>query len=142
MTTMLAPRETAIPAPPELAVRFLTGMPGLETYTRFTLENIDESAVFWLHCDDEPEIALPVAEAFAVLPEYACELHPVDTLALGLHDASEALVLTVLTIPQSGDITANLLAPIIVNRITGRARQVILDSTDYSLRHAINGARA
>ena len=142
MTTMLAPRETAIPVPPELAVRFLTPMPGLEDCTRFTLANIDDSAVFWLHSDDEPEIALPVAEAFAVLPDYACDLHPVDALVLGLNDASEALVLTVLTVPQDGDITANLLAPIIVNRITGRARQVILDGTSYSLRHPINGARA
>ena len=141
MTTMLAPVETVAALPHALPVRFLAGMPGLEAYTRFTLIDIDGSAVYWLQCDDEPEIALPVAEAFAILPDYACDLSAADARSLGLVDESEALVLTVLTVPESGDITANLLAPIVINRVTGRARQVILDRPDYDLRHPVGGAR-
>ena len=139
MTTTLAPIAPATVVPEEIGLRFVAGMPGLEQYSRFTLAGIDDGPVYWLQCDDEPEIALPVADAFAVTPDYAFELSTTDADALGLEHAADALVLTVLTVPAggSGPITANLLAPVVVNRTTWLARQVILDGTRHSLRYPL-----
>ena len=138
MTTTLEPSSTADALPRQIGVRFITGMPGLEAYTRYTLIGIDGSPVYWLECDEEPEIALPVADAFAVAPHYSFKLSDADTRALGLRHAADALVLAVLTVPVGGGtVTANLLAPVVVNRNTWVARQVILDDARYSLRHPV-----
>ena len=139
MTTTLTPIAPATVMPEEIALQFVAGMPGLEQYSRFTLAGIDDGPVYWLQCDDEPEIALPVANAFAVAPDYSFELSTADADALGLQDAVHALVLTVLTVPAggAGPITANLLGPVVVNRTTWLAKQVILDGTRHSLRHPL-----
>jgi flagellar assembly factor FliW len=138
MTTTLAPHTTVEGVPQEIGIHFDTGMPGLEAYRHFTLAGIDDSPVYWLQCDDEPEIALPVADAFAVAPHYTFKLSDADIHALGLRHSADALVLAVLSVPRGpGVITANLLAPIVINRNTWAARQVILDDARYSLRHPL-----
>jgi flagellar assembly factor FliW len=129
------------PAPAAEAVavlHFRPGLTGLEGYTRYALTAIDDSAIYWLQSLDEPGLALPVAEAFALFPEYDLELSATDSRALGLTDAAEALVLVVLTVDSERDqITANLLAPIVINQQTGAARQVILDDRRYRLREPV-----
>lgn len=138
MTTTLDHGTAAAPLAQRLAVRFTVGMPGFEQYTRFTLEGIDDGPIFWLACDDEPEIALPVGDIFAIEPRYAFDLPDADAQALGLSHSADALVLAVLYVPRgAGAITANLFAPIIMNRATGLATQLILDGSDYSLRHPV-----
>jgi flagellar assembly factor FliW len=118
-------------------LRFVSGMPGLEEYDRFTLTAVDGGPLYWLTCVDEPVIALPAADAFAVDPEYSFELSDGDVEVLALRKALDALVLSVLTVSPQGQVTANLLAPVIVNRTNGAARQVILDGTSYELRHPV-----
>ncbi|HZQ36229.1 MAG TPA: flagellar assembly protein FliW, partial [Dehalococcoidia bacterium] len=95
--------------------------------------------VFWLECEAEPEIALPVIMAAHIEPDYTFELSDVDAQALGLTSAADALVLATLTISQQlGTATANLFAPIVVNRHTFLAKQVILEGSKHSLRHPID----
>lgn len=138
MTTTLARPESETAVPQQLAVRFVAGIPGLEGYTRFSLTGIDDGAVYWLQSDDAPEIALPVADAFALVPEYSFDLSTSDAAALGLAHPADALVLAVLSVRQdTGAVTANLLAPVVINRTTWLAKQVILDGTRHSLRHPV-----
>ncbi len=124
-------------------LRFVAGMPGLEDYRDWTLIPIEDCPLYWLQCEAEPALALPLADAPAVLPDYTVELSAADAHALELRAAEEALVLVVLTVPADGGaITANLLAPVVVNVRTWAAKQVILDGTRYSLRHPLGGPRA
>jgi flagellar assembly factor FliW len=121
-------------------LRFVAGMPGLEEYRDWTLIPLEDCPLYWLQCEAEPALALPLADAPAVLPDYAFELSTADVHALDLRAAEEALVLVVLTVPaDGGTITANLLAPVVVNVRTWTAKQVILDGTRYSLRHPLGG---
>ncbi len=140
MTTTLAPTPAA--EAEELrqsAVRFLCGMPGLEEHTEYRLIGMDGLPVFWLECEAEPEIALPVIMAAHIAPDYTFELSDADAQALGLTHAEDALVLATLTISQQlGTATANLFAPIVVNRHTFVAKQVILEGSKHSLRHPVD----
>ena len=71
MTTLVQSRpatESISVRPERLSVHFRVGMPGLEQYHDYTLVAVDDSALYWLECDDEPSIALPLAEAFTVEP--------------------------------------------------------------------------
>ena len=141
MTTLVQSRpatESISVRPERLSVHFRVGMPGLEQYHDYTLVAVDDSALYWLECDDEPSIALPLAEAFTVEPAYGFELYSSDARALGLELAEDALTLVVLTVaPNDGTVTANLFAPVVINRVTGAAQQVILDGTPWSLRQPV-----
>jgi len=138
MTTTLAYSTPNRVISTEQPVHFVAGMPGLERYTSFTLVPIDDSPVYWLRCDDEPAIMLPVAEIFAVSHTYTVDLLDADRHDLALATTEDALVLTVLTLATDCDqITANLVAPIVVNRRSWAAKQVILDTTDYSIRQPL-----
>lgn len=137
---MIALQEAQAAAPATMRLHFASGMPGLEEYRRYTLAALDDSPAYWLECDDEPGITLPVADAFAVISDYSFEIGAADVRALDLAEESDALVLVVLTLPQNGGpITANLLAPIVANRRTGAARQLILEGSGFSLRHELFG---
>ncbi len=139
MTTTLAPTPAAEADQLQAAaVRFVSGMPGLEEHTAYRLIGMEGLPVFWLECEAAPEIALPVVVAAQIEPDYTFELTDADAHALGLTRAEDALVLATLTISQQlGTATANLFAPIIVNRNTFAAKQVILEGSKHSLRHPV-----
>jgi flagellar assembly factor FliW len=138
MATNVLP-QTPADLPREVGIRFIAPLPGLEGHAAYTLIGIEGVPVYWLRCDDAPGIRLPVAEAFAIEPSYSFTLSTADVIALGLEHPEDALVLVVLTIRHGGTITANLFAPIVVNRRLWRAKQVILDGTSYSLRQPVEG---
>lgn len=138
MTTTLAPTVPSEAVPQRRAVRFVAGLPGLEEYRNYTLAAIDDGPVYWLECDEQPAIALPVADAFAVAPHYTVELYTSDCRALNITDPADALLLVVLTVPRGpGQVTANLFAPIVINRREWCAKQIILDGSHHSLRHPV-----
>lgn len=140
MLTTVAPTIGSLPR--EAALHFVCGMPGFEQYTAYTLTSIEGTPVYWLRCDEEPALALPLAEPFALDPAYSFELSTADVAALGLEQPDDALVLVALTIPRQGaTVTANLFAPVVVNRRTWRAKQVILDGSTYALRHPVETIR-
>ena len=66
--------------------------------------------------------------------------------ALSLDSDEDAVIYTLVTIPD-GDVSrlsANLLAPVVVNKKNGKARQVILEKSNYTTRHLLfpeNNAR-
>lgn len=125
--------------PRETGVHFVCGMPGFEAQRAYTLVGIDGVPVYWLRCVDEPGINLPVAEAFHVDPAYSVALSNADAAALDLERIEDAFVLVVLTLRRGGGVTANLFAPIVINRRGWRAKQVILDGSNYSLQQIVAG---
>jgi flagellar assembly factor FliW len=71
----------------------------------------------------------------AFFPDYVVELDEDACADLGLEDARDALMLVVLTSgPDGGSVTANLLAPVVINGRTRSAAQVILAGTDRPVR--------
>jgi flagellar assembly factor FliW len=132
---------SAVPSSDELhtlALRFPDGVPGFDVFERYTLLGLDDLPVYLLQCDEEPALVLPVAEARSVAADYHLELSDAQVAALGLNCSDDAAVLVVLTVSRQEDtVTANLLAPIVVNRHTGVAAQIILDGTAYQLRHPV-----
>ena len=81
----------------------------------------------------------------AIDPAYSLELSPDDARALGVDarklsaTAREILCLAILCAPENGPLTANLLAPVIVNLATRIAVQAVRSDNRYSHRHALAG---
>lgn len=109
----------------------LLGFPGVR---RFALIDAgDDATYFWLQAIDDPQLAFLAVVPWAFYPEYEPELSDSDQELLALADASDALVLCLLTVADEV-ITANLLGPLVVNAHTRSGRQVVLGNTDYSAR--------
>jgi flagellar assembly factor FliW len=120
-------------------ITFVRPIPGFESLTRFALVDLAEAdetpVVYELRSLDQPDVRFMVAVSAVFYPEYEVSLDDETCAALSLSDASDALVLTVLS--TGGDdeqLTANLLAPVVINGRTRSAAQIILSGTDWPVR--------
>jgi len=141
---VLAPEASDLDAGlPELSL--VRPMPGFGDLTRFVLVLLadegtpdDECVLYELRSVEQPAVRFLVGVPTAFFPEYAFDLDEPTCAELGLQDASEALVLVLLTIgDDSASTTANLLAPVVINARTRSAVQVILAGTDWPVRASV-----
>lgn len=116
------------------AVLFVAPPPGLEPLTEFELTPVEGAAgLFSLASVERPEIRLYTLDAERHLPGYSPELPDDRAAELGIRAAEDALLLVVVTPSQEGS-TVNLLAPVVVNRATGAAVQLVLDDDAFPVR--------
>jgi len=94
-----------------------------------------ESAPFsWLQSVRSPELAFMIIDPFLIFNDYSFEISDEDQKAIGLEKPEDALVFVIVSIPADNPkgITANLLAPIVLNIKNNKAAQIILKSEKYS----------
>lgn len=119
-------------------LHFPEGIPGFPHCRRFALLGEPGGVFLWLQSVDDPEVALPVADPFALFEGYEVPLDQEDVELLGVRSPQEVAVLAVVTVradPLAA--TANLAAPILVNTARRVARQKVLADTAYSVRHPL-----
>ena len=117
----------------ELAVT--GGLAGFPSSERYLLDQVvDGGPLYRLVSMDEEGLEFVVAAPALFFPDYAPEVDDASVQRLGLTGEQDALVLVVLTLGRTAaDATANLMAPLVVNRRSGSAAQVIVEGT-YPLR--------
>ena len=113
------------------------GLIGFKDYTRGEiLYQPDHLPFLWLKLSRGTEsVHFIVIEPAGLVPGYQPELFDADAEGLGLRDASEAMLLNIVTLRQQNpmDATINLVGPIVMNRRTRIARQlVIANYSQYS----------
>ncbi|MGY4643782.1 flagellar assembly protein FliW [Cellulomonas sp. URHB0016] len=113
-------------------------IPGLPGRTHYALDALDDAAtLFALRSVPDGDESAREVRLFVVSPTlYFPDYQPVvDASSLGEHTDPADVVLLVVVHPGTGDSapTANLLAPVLVDRRTGRAVQSVLDE-DWPLR--------
>lgn len=131
--------DTAPAALPELPeLHFATGVPGFPAARRFALVRFgdeDDTPFALLRSLDVEDLEFVVVHPFQFFPGYAPELDDETADRLDLHSADDALILAIVTVPEKvQDATANLAAPIIVNRNTRQAAQTVLSDSVVDLR--------
>jgi flagellar assembly factor FliW len=83
-------------------------------------------------------VAFLLISPFLVLSDYQPDISDDDIEALGLQDSADALLFNIVTVRGSAPATVNLKGPIVLNRVTKVAKQVILNNaSDYSVHHPI-----
>jgi flagellar assembly factor FliW len=125
---------------PELL--FAAGIPGFPDAKRFTLVWWgDESSPFSILASlDDPGLEFLVVPPLAFFPLYAPEIDDDIVERLGIETADDVILLVIVTTGENAaDATANLLAPIIVNRHTREAAQAVLTDGDHPLRAPLLG---
>src|SRR6478672_7986415 len=120
-----------------VAIRFAAGLPGFPHVHRFRLApwGPPGSPYLRLRAVDDPDVGFVVVPPWVFYPDYEFDLDDVTADRLGLRDAEEAIVLAVVTLrDRPEEATLNLLGPIVVNRYTHEAAQVVLPTTSYGVR--------
>lgn len=140
-------RFGALPVDESRVITFPEGLPGFEGCRRYTLvphpaaDGAAPSPFQWLQSIDDGSLAFLAMDPHLAFPQYAPRLpsSELKNLCLDGSDAAEARLLALLTVPQ-GDpqgVTANLMAPVVVNREARLGKQIVVSGEEYSLRHRL-----
>ena len=121
-------------------VRFADGIPAFEDEHEFVVLPYEEGTSYmFLQSMMTPELAFLMTDPFVFFPEYSFELDDENMDRLDIKSMDDVLVCTLISIPRSGvsGMTTNLLAPVVINRHTMQARQIVLEKTQYTTKHRL-----
>lgn len=129
------------PLPDAAVIEFLDGLPGFEHHRRFVLVSGPALEPFTMLQGLGPD-----APAFAALdprrvePGYALALEPGDRVRLQDDGATPLVWLALAIVRDSGVVTVNLRAPLVINPVTLRGIQVIQPDCAYAFDHPLQAA--
>ena len=124
----------------EKIVHFEDGIPAFEEEHEFVIIPYDdESPYVFLQSLATPDLAFLMTMPFVFFPEYEFELDDESQAKLGIEKQEEMLIYSLLTIPggKVSDMTANLMAPVVINTTNMQARQIVLDKSRYTTKHRL-----
>lgn len=134
--TLAAPEEIA-----SQVLRLPQGLVGFPQHTSFELHCDEEQLPFrLLKLNGPAPLQFVVIEPEGIIPDYEIEIFDEDAAVLGIEDSSDAMVLNIVTVGrgQPATATVNLVAPVVINRRTGLAKQVVLANHGrYNVRHPL-----
>ena len=142
MKVLAEPCPADVEAPASNEIILPQGIVGFGDYRRAELLYSEDRLPFlWMRVHGPDILHFVVMEPSAdVLPGYEPELFDEDACQLDLRDASDALLLNIVTMRGQKPVVAtiNLIGPIIVNRRTRVARQrIIANHARYSAQHPL-----
>ena len=121
-------------------VRFADGIPAFEDEHEFVVLPYEEGTPYmFLQSMATPELAFLMTDPFVFFPDYSFELDDGNMDKLEIKTMDDVLVCTLISVPRSGvaDMTTNLLAPVVINRHTMQAKQIVLEKTQYTTKHRL-----
>lgn len=121
-------------------VHFPKGIPAFEEEREFILLPYDDnSPYYYLQSAQRAELAFLLTEPFIFFPEYTIEIDDETVSELKIKNQDNVETYVILTIPNGSVryMTANLLAPIILNSENMQAKQIIMDKSSYKTKHRL-----
>jgi flagellar assembly factor FliW len=107
--------------------------------------NPEELPFMWLRAVDNHALNFIVVEPQGLVPGYAIEMSDDDAAMLGVEHVADTLLFNIVNFRADAPetTTVNLIGPIVVNRHTRIARQIVISNfSDFSARHPLLAATA
>ena len=143
MVKILSKRLGPIDIDETVSLQFPAGLPGFERCTRIAIvERPSLAPLVFLQSLDLPEVCFLAAPVAAIDPTYqlSLTLEDLDCLGLESHESAVGLLcLAILGPSESGNFTANLLAPVVIHRKSRRGVQAVRVDSRYSHQHPLAG---
>ena len=121
-------------------VHFAQGIPAFEDEHDFVLIPYDEESPYlFLQSCTTPDLAFLMTDPYLFFKDYEFEIDDATEKKLGLEKPEDVAVYVLLTIPGGSikDMTANLMAPVIINQNTLDAVQLVLEKSPYQTKHRL-----
>jgi flagellar assembly factor FliW len=121
---------------------FEQGVYGFEASTDFALLPAERDGFFWLQSLQFDALTFLLVDPFRFVEGYSVELGADELGDLLPDDASEMLVLAILTLPKTpdGTSTVNLQGPIALNLVEQLGAQVVVES-EFGIHHPVELSR-
>jgi flagellar assembly factor FliW len=138
MVQIVSKRLGAIELDEAAILHFPMGLPGFEHCQRFAiLEQPPVAPIVFLQSLDLPDVCFLAAPIAAIDPAYELAVSPDDLRSIGRDTADDVVCLAILAPAENGQFTANLLAPVVIDRKTRRAIQAVRVDSRYSHQHLL-----
>jgi flagellar assembly factor FliW len=138
-TTVNLPRFGELTYAETDVIEFPWGIPGFPNHRKWLLLTFEEHPNFvWMQSLDDVKVAVPTADPYWIFEGYDPKLPGYAFLALEISNPEDFTMLCVVVVTKNAEeMTMNLMAPIVVNLKTRRARQVMLENSSYSVKEPI-----
>jgi flagellar assembly factor FliW len=133
--TVETDRFGAIVVEESAVIYFINPILGFETVQHYVLLDHAENSPFkWLQAVEKPDLAFVMTNPRFFDIDYEFDISDEVVKLLGLDNADDALVLTMVNVPPESPwkMTTNLLGPIIIHQKSLKAMQVVLNDTQFS----------
>ncbi|MFC2638666.1 flagellar assembly protein FliW [Mitsuokella sp. oral taxon 131] len=121
-------------------VHFETGIPAFEEEHEFVVIPYDEESPYlFLQSAATPDLAFLMTNPFLFFPDYAFELDDASQEALGIKEQDDMELYVLLTLPGGSvpDMTANLMAPVVIGNKTMHGKQIVLEKSPYTTKERL-----
>ena len=121
-------------------VRCEDGLPAFEDEHEFLILPYESDSPYtFLQSAKTPELAFLLAIPYVFFPDYEFQLDDDVEKKLDIQSADDILLYVLLTIPggRIADMTANLMAPLVINKRTFQGKQVVLEKSKYTTKHRL-----
>ncbi|MCD4734678.1 MAG: flagellar assembly protein FliW [Bacteroidales bacterium] len=116
------------------------GIPGFRDRKQYVLLQKEETVPFLVfQCMDDPNLSFVVLDPVQILPEYTIEKKDLEKVALWDLEKDEISCFVIVTIPNGNPekMTANFMAPLVINNKIKEGLQLILPNSPYSHQHQL-----
>ncbi len=118
-------------------IRFREGLLGFPQHKEFALVQTTPDPVFlWLQSVQDPQLAFIVCDPGEFVSDYRVPIRDEDVRLLGMGDANDHQLFVIVN-RVNGDLTVNLLGPLVVGVRSLQGRQFVLSDRRYSTRHVL-----
>lgn len=128
-------------------VHFPHGIPAFEDEHEFRVIPYplgEETPYAFLQSLQTPELAFLMADPFRFFADYTFEIDDDSLSSLGSPKQEDLGIYVILTLPDGKveDMTANLMAPVVINANNMQAKQVVLERSRYTTKHRLFSPQA
>ena len=117
---------------------FPFGILGFEDLKHYVLLDSDQQPFYWLQSLDSVDVAFVLIDPKSFRTDFTLEVPEEDLAEIDIYSESDALIFSIVTIPEDPkQMTANLQGPIIVNKRNRIGRQSIVTDPRWQIRHRI-----
>ncbi|SDD77252.1 flagellar assembly protein FliW [Sporomusa acidovorans] len=123
----------------DMLLQFPHGLPGFPDEREFACLPVEENNPFaFLQSVNEPNLTFTLVDPFAFFQDYEFSLDDQVAKEIGLTATNLPRIYNIVSVPANPEeMTANLLAPLIINTESRKAIQMILEKTAYTTRHRL-----
>ena len=126
----------------EDVVYFANGIPAFEDEHEFRIIPYppeEETPYAFLQSLKTPELAFLMADPFKFFADYSFEIDDDSLAKLGSPRQEDLGIYVIITMPEGKveEMTANLMAPIVINAANMQAKQIVLERSRFTTKHRL-----
>jgi flagellar assembly factor FliW len=123
-------------------VQFPHGIPAFDDEKEFAILPMtqdEESPYVFMQSLSSPELAFLMTNPFSFFSDYEFEIDDDSLENLDIKEQEDLVIYVILTLPKGKvrDMTANLMAPVVINTANMKAKQIVLDKSRYTTKHRL-----